>query len=207
MTETWLPVIGFEGYYEVSDQGRVRSVTRIVAGKEGRPRVAQGLILRPGTDRGYGGKRVSLGGPGGRQTRKVHRMVLESFVGLAPDGMVCCHNDGDPSNNRLENLRWDTPSANMLDRVKHGTDPNVQKTHCPRGHEYAGRNLIRRSGRRHCRECSNAASREYHRSNKPDLSRLTHGRVGTYSRGGCRCEDCKSAARMWRMKRRQGVLE
>jgi HNH endonuclease len=38
----------------------------------------------------------------------VHRLVLLAFVGTCPPGLICCHNDGDPSNNRLLNLRWDT---------------------------------------------------------------------------------------------------
>jgi hypothetical protein len=57
----------------------------------------------------------------GRKTRFVHRLVLEAFVGPCPDGMEGCHNDGNPANNRLDNLRWDTPSANYADRYKHGT--------------------------------------------------------------------------------------
>jgi HNH endonuclease/Homeodomain-like domain len=50
----------------------------------------------------------------------VHRLVLETFVGPCPDGLLTCHNDGDPTNNRVNNLRWDTPKANAADRVSHG---------------------------------------------------------------------------------------
>jgi hypothetical protein len=46
---------------------------------------------------------------------------MEAFVGPCPEGMVCCHNDGDPSNNRLENLRFDTHKANCDDKLRHGT--------------------------------------------------------------------------------------
>lgn len=49
----------------------------------------------------------------------VHRLVLEAFVGPCPDGMECCHDDGNPENNHLSNLRWDTRQANSLDRIKH----------------------------------------------------------------------------------------
>jgi hypothetical protein len=52
--------------------------------------------------------------------RYVHRLVLEAFVGPCPDGMVCCHGDGDTSNNALGNLRWDTSAANAADTEKHG---------------------------------------------------------------------------------------
>ena len=51
----------------------------------------------------------------------VHRLVLETFVGSCPDGMQCCHNDGNSLSNRIENLRWDTHANNAKDSVKHGT--------------------------------------------------------------------------------------
>jgi hypothetical protein len=50
----------------------------------------------------------------------VARLVLLAFVGPCPDGMECCHNDGNPHNNSFENLRWDTRSANAADRNRHG---------------------------------------------------------------------------------------
>lgn len=48
--------------------------------------------------------------------RAVHLYVLETFVGPRPEGMQACHGDGDPANNRLSNLRWDTCSNNNLDK-------------------------------------------------------------------------------------------
>lgn len=51
----------------------------------------------------------------------VHRMVLTTFVGPCPPGIQACHNNGDPTDNRLSNLRWDTPKSNSEDRVRHGT--------------------------------------------------------------------------------------
>lgn len=61
--------------------------------------------------RGYG-KSIS---------QKVHRLVLEAFVGKCPEGMECCHNDGIRDNDDLDNLRWDTRSNNHKDKRKHGT--------------------------------------------------------------------------------------
>jgi hypothetical protein len=52
----------------------------------------------------------------------VHRLVLEAFVGSCPDSFECCHKDGNPLNNRLENLRWGSRSENRLDAVNHGTN-------------------------------------------------------------------------------------
>lgn len=53
--------------------------------------------------------------------RKVHRLVLRAFKGECPDGMEGCHNDGDPGNNHIDNLRWDTPANNHADKIAHGT--------------------------------------------------------------------------------------
>lgn len=66
---------------------------------------------------------VSVSMPGWGRARNffVHRLVLEAFVGPCPEGMECCHGDGNPANNSLSNLRWDTGSANQADRRKHGT--------------------------------------------------------------------------------------
>lgn len=54
-------------------------------------------------------------------TREVHRLVLEAFRGPCPTGMEGCHNDGNRENCALENLRWDTPTNNHADKVRHGT--------------------------------------------------------------------------------------
>lgn len=56
-----------------------------------------------------------------RHSEQVHRLILITFVGPCPKGMECCHWDGNPKNNTLENLRWDTRSANRFDSVRHGT--------------------------------------------------------------------------------------
>ena len=56
-----------------------------------------------------------------RTSRPIHWLVLEAFVGPRPKGMLGCHNNGSKKDNRISNLRWDTPQANADDRVKHGT--------------------------------------------------------------------------------------
>ena len=59
--------------------------------------------------------------------RKIHILVLTSFTGRRPNGMVVCHIDGDKSNNRLDNLRWGTPKENIGDKIKHGTHRSGSK--------------------------------------------------------------------------------
>jgi len=78
--------------------------------------------------------------------------------------MEGCHNNGDKDNNRLSNLRWDTPSSNSLDLVRHGTHNQARKTHCPRGHRLEAPNLkasYLASGRRGCLSCHRAHSFAY----------------------------------------------
>lgn len=155
--EEWLPVHGFEGAYEVSDWGRVRSLDRIITTKAGIKQRHQGRVLTPAADRS-GHLNVNLG-PGKKLL--VHRLVLEAFIGPSPEGQECCHNDGDPTNNNLANLRWDTRSENVLDSVRHRTHNETAKTHCPRGHELASPNLKpsqMKRGRRNCLACARAHS-------------------------------------------------
>ena len=64
---------------------------------------------------------IALFHNGKKKQFPVHRLVLTAFVSPCPEGMECCHNDGNGRNNKLSNLRWDTHKNNILDKVKHGT--------------------------------------------------------------------------------------
>lgn len=124
--EEWRPVVGYEGFYEVSSLGRVRSLPRIVF-QNGNSmhlvkRNVSGRILKSANSNKMKHQAVLLCALGGRKNSLVHRLVLEAFVGPCPDGMECCHNNGDGSDNRVENLRWDTRKSNHRDSMRHGTD-------------------------------------------------------------------------------------
>ena len=108
MTETWLPIPGYDGY-EVSDQGRVRSYHK--PGIIG-PTLRVQRILKPG---GIDRPMVQLRRNGSSYAYRVASLVLLAFVGDKPSGMEVCHNNGDPADDRLENLRYDTHQANMDD--------------------------------------------------------------------------------------------
>jgi len=155
-TETWLPIPGFEGSYEVSDYGGVRSLDRTIQRSDGLIVRLEGRMLAIHIHNGYPTIRLAHGNR--RLTFGVHRLVLLAFVGPSPDGMEACHNDGDRSNNVLSNLRWDSRSENNKDRIRHGTDFSRNKTTCPRGHRLESPNLIedlfRRTGYRSCRACN-----------------------------------------------------
>ena len=108
-------------------------------------------------------KTVVLYVEGARRYRTVHRLVCEAFHGPPPEGKpLACHKDGDTLNNRADNLYWGSPEDNMQDALRHGTNRNASKTHCPRGHEYNEANTIRGArGERRCRECAKIYQREY----------------------------------------------
>lgn len=98
--EIWKPIPGHLGY-EVSDMGRVRSLKRQDA-----------HILKPSRDpKGYYG--VGLCNDGKMVFKKVHYLVMLTFVGPRPDGLETCHGPGGQGDNRLGNLRYDTHLANM----------------------------------------------------------------------------------------------
>lgn len=163
-TERWRDVVGYEGYYEVSDLGRVRSLPRLAAGSSGSWRRLPGRILRPGINPRTGRRVVNLRGDGMKRTHTVYRLVLTAFVGPAPVGMEACHNDGDCVNDVLSNLRWDTSSGNSYDIVRHGRHNNTLKTHCPRSHLLNEPNLVASTlaaGRRDCLACHKARARMY----------------------------------------------
>ncbi len=154
--ERWRPVVGYEGAYEVSDLGRVRSLDRVTdRGRKWRGRMMSPCPLQ--NDYVI----VTLWREGKQRSPLVHRLVLAAFVGPAPDGHEALHRDGNRANNQLSNLAWGTHSENEYDKVSHGTHRQASKTHCPSGHPYSPENTI--PGRRHrmCRTCRREWGRIY----------------------------------------------
>jgi len=162
MTERWLPVVGYEGAYEVSDQGRVRSVDRLVHRRGLVSIRLRGMVLRPALRDGY--LFVALSGT----SHRVHRLVLAAFVGPAAPGEVACHWNDDGTDNRLTNLRWGSRVTNAVDAIRNGRNRNRNKTHCKRGHMFSPENTyVDPSGRRRsCRICKRAKERQRDRDRK-----------------------------------------
>lgn len=103
--EEWRPVVGFEGKYEVSNMGRVKS---LVWGRE--------YVLKPSRhSQGY----VTVS-PGGHRHQLIHRVVAQAFLGPIPDGMEVNHIDGDKQNNRADNLEYVTRRGNTLHAAELG---------------------------------------------------------------------------------------
>ena len=136
MRERWKPVVGFEGRYEVSNHGRVRSVARRVVHSDGRQFNYPLRILAQTTEhKGYKNVKLTLTHKGKVlkvRTALVHHLVMEAFVGPKPEGMCTRHLDDDPGNDRRSNLRYGTYQKNAQDTVNHGNYPENKTRMKPR---------------------------------------------------------------------------
>lgn len=150
--EIWADIPEFEGRYQASNMGNIRSVDRIDAQGRNWP----GRILKQSATRG-GYLNVNLYMNGKSHMRRVNRLVLQAFEGDQPD-LQSAHENGDRTDNRLTNLSWKTPEDNTADRLLHGT---LYRTHCRRGHELTPDNLVAydlKKGIRRCRTCERLSS-------------------------------------------------
>jgi len=112
MCEIWKPVVGFEGLYEVSNRGRVRSVDRKILQKNGRTRTKVGVVLKQFiTNKGY--PYVMVNKDYKQHLKTVHRLVAQAFIPNPNNYPVVNHKDEDKTNNCVENLEWCTQSYNM----------------------------------------------------------------------------------------------
>lgn len=164
--EQWNWIPGYENYYMASDQGRVRSVTRVVT--DGR--TMQGRVLKSRDVSGYGHQIVQLSRGNKTKPVLVHRAVLMAFKGEPEPGQEGRHLNGDPTDNRLANLAWGTHLENEADKIRHGTHNQLTKTHCPHKHPLDEWNLCKwelTRGHRKCLACSRARTRV---RSDPDLN-------------------------------------
>ncbi len=116
--EIWLPVVGYEGLYSISNLGRIRSEDRMVRSKSGEY-FKKGIILSP-----CGGSYLSVRMCDGstKKTTCIHRMVAAAFIGKVPEGEEVMHLDGVTHNNNINNLRYGSRSCNFAFKVDDGTD-------------------------------------------------------------------------------------
>ena len=125
--EVWKDIEGYEGLYQVSNLGRVRSLDRMTYSREGWHRAVKGKMLKPLFNRGGGHKGqikgryayVNLTRNHKYKSVFIHRLVLETFV-VNPDPSIytqCNHKDENTYNNRVDNLEWCTP----IENINHGT--------------------------------------------------------------------------------------
>jgi hypothetical protein len=129
MQEIWLPVLGYEGLYEVSNMGEVRSLDRIVPHfEETFLRKIKARKLLKTFDK-QGRNYVTFSKNGKTNKVRVHIIVATHFIGERPKGLDICHNDGNPSNNCVTNLRYDTKKANMKDMICHGNSQRGERNY------------------------------------------------------------------------------
>jgi hypothetical protein len=121
--EIYKDIQGYEGIYQVSNYGNVKSLERIIIRKDGKQRTIKNKIKEGTHTKGY--KRVALVDViGNSKNFYVHRLVMQEFVGKSD--LYVDHIDGNPENNKLENLRYATNSENLTFR---NTDKNYVSKH------------------------------------------------------------------------------
>lgn len=168
--ENWRAIADYPGY-QVSDQGNVRRSA--LYDEEGRM-VYEAKLLAvslSGTKRDKEGNYytryhdVSLRvGTDLRRHAKVHHLVAGAFIGPRPAGMVICHNNSDPLDNRVDNLRYDTQASNIVDMHEaRGGHHEGLKTECLNGHDITNPdNVYANSPGRKCKTCQRKRALDRH---------------------------------------------
>ena len=154
--EIWKDIPGYEGRYQVSDAGRVRSIgrsyTRVFkTGRTIRQRLPE-RVLKPGTNQ-HGYQYVTLRRSGKSFTREVHKLVAVAFLPQQEKPKIQVrHLDGNRLNNRIANLAWGTASENQLDLYAYRgyhhrlTPENVREIRAELNRGAKGRDLASRFG-------------------------------------------------------------
>ncbi|CYW53522.1 TPA: HNH endonuclease [Streptococcus suis] len=116
--ENWKDIVGYEGYYQVSDFGRVRSLDREITKKDGRTMVVRGRVME-GTIKDNGYIQISLWKENKGQSFYLHRLVILAFSDSEPLETVN-HIDGNKRNNNFRNLEWASYRDNNVHAIKNG---------------------------------------------------------------------------------------
>ena len=135
--EIWNDVVGFEGFYEVSDKGNIRSIDRKILRKDGVEVFQKGVILKKCLSHGY--HTVCLNKNGDRKVVRVHRLVAEAFIPNYENKPYIDHINTIKTDNRVENLRWVTQKENFhnpvsintwKESIKYRKNPRSRKVVC-----------------------------------------------------------------------------
>lgn len=126
--EVWKDVVGYEGYYMVSNLGRVCSLYRTILTKDGRYRKLPGVVLKP-KKRGIKSTHqvIHLNKDGIMIDASVHRLVAQHFLPNPSNYPIVEHLDCDPTNNKVDNLRWTDQKGNMNNPISLARNSLSQK--------------------------------------------------------------------------------
>lgn len=145
----WRTVPNYEQQYEASRDGLIKRIGSALPLVQV-PRKKDGRLI------------VNLCKDGVMKQRLVHQVITETFHGPRPDGHDACHWDGDNQHNSADNLYWGTKGQNFADSLRHGTNKEIRKTQCPRGHLLKVPNLRTKKGtyvdQRDCLACGRASA-------------------------------------------------
>ncbi len=125
MQEIWKDVCGYEGHYQVSNLGNVRSLRYNDSPRK------NAKIIKPFDNGGY--KRVTFRTNYAGKNFLVHRLVAAAFVPNPENKQDVNHIDGNKFNNRADNLEWVTKSENVLHAIKTGLRPSYAPHYVPKG--------------------------------------------------------------------------
>jgi hypothetical protein len=121
--EVWKGAVGYEGFYQVSNLGNVKSCERVVKHARGGNKLLKPKDMRLNSDK-YGYKIVCLCKNGEEKTNKVHRLVANTFIENVDNKLQVNHINGIKFDNNVYNLEWATPSENL----KHAYSNGLKKT-------------------------------------------------------------------------------
>lgn len=159
--EEWRVIPDFP-HIEVSNMGRARSKTRVVE-RSSAQQTIHGQALK-GSTHASGHISISLSKTGRKKRDYLHRLIYEQFVGGIPEGMEVRHWNGNPADNRLENLLIGTRSEQRYDDVRNGVHRYAAKKFCKRGHRLEApfliERILREKGHRNCKPCNWATMRK-----------------------------------------------
>lgn len=145
LTEYWSDIPNYEGYYQVSNYGNVRSLDRVIKEKTGKTQTLKGRVLKQRINPG-GYYYIGLGKNGTKATFAIHQLVAQAFIPNPNNKRIVNHIDGNKLNNSLANLEWSTYSENLEHAYKIGLRRAV------RSNEVASKNYKRKLTEQQVRE-------------------------------------------------------
>lgn len=127
MEEIWVDIRGYEGFYQISNLGRVKSLDREIVRVDGKKKIFKGKILNQQIRKGY--YTVYLSKNGKAKTVRVHRLIAMAFIPNPENKPHIDHINTITTDNRIENLRWVTPKENRNNELtkKHNSESQKGK--------------------------------------------------------------------------------